>query len=540
MSRLIPIILALLLFAGQALGGVFSGVSLTGVSTLQAGETFYVNEGGDGSDPESGVAADAWDISDLATAGNWATETADDGKIGPGDTLYVMSTGGNHTGVLYVLSSGTSSRHITIEAHPTHSPVVTGGTYGYNITGQSYIDVEGIDFQSASTSGGRIASSETADASYITITDCGFNTNTNHGSIVDSPLAYPSYTAHHITFTDCPASTNGQNGFSTEGVWGTSYVAYSGCTVDGNNTSEADRQGFSAYTNHYNFTADWSSEGGTVYSRSITYEPYKIYHQQDATILTEANGDTTSVAENEWDWDSGTLYINIGETPVGQNIRVFYAATNHITYSHCTAKNTIDQTSTGYDGSGMTFDFGTEDCTAEYNEVYDNDGNGIACILSKNPHIYGNVIYDNQQGAGNDSGIKLNRATENADVHDNTVVDPGAYGIISIDGTLTATFRNNLVVNATEYGIGDDGTGTSVTESHNHLYGNGNSNDVYGITPSGDSQVGDPLFADYSGNDFDLTESSPCVDEGASATGYTEDIDGTTVTGSPDIGAYEY
>jgi hypothetical protein len=55
----------------------------------------------------------------------------------------------------------------------------------------------------------------------------------------------------------------------------------------------------------------------------------------------------------------------------------------------------------------------------------------------------------------------------------------------------------------------------------------------------------DPLFVNASGNysldtDFKLQSTSPAIDKGASIPGYTTDYSGETITGIPDIGAWEY
>jgi len=45
----------------------------------------------------------------------------------------------------------------------------------------------------------------------------------------------------------------------------------------------------------------------------ITTEPEQVVY--DGTVLTENDGATTGVGNNEWDWAADTLYVNVGEDP---------------------------------------------------------------------------------------------------------------------------------------------------------------------------------------------------------------------------------
>ena len=89
-------------------------------------ETFYVCEGGDGTLPETATCATAYDAADFNTAGNWDTDDADDGQIGPNDTVLLMDDGGKFLTQFTVQESGTSGKPITIGAQSGDSPILSG------------------------------------------------------------------------------------------------------------------------------------------------------------------------------------------------------------------------------------------------------------------------------------------------------------------------------------------------------------------------------------------------------------------------------
>ncbi len=77
--------------------------------------------------------------------------------------------------------------------------------------------------------------------------------------------------------------------------------------------------------------------------------------------------------------------------------------------------------------------------------------------------------------------------------------------------------------------------------SHNLYYSIGNSNsDPLGGIPKGEGDVvADPLFVDFANRNFRLKKNSPAINAGI-YNGYSNDIDGRTINGRPDIGAFEY
>ena len=116
-------------------------------------ETFYLCQGGDGSSPEAGTCADAWDADDICTAENWDTDDQDDGKLGPNDLLVVMDDGGTITGsgsyVIETKADGLSGKPITIQAQSGDSPILDGENARqviYSVL-EDYIVIDGLELK---------------------------------------------------------------------------------------------------------------------------------------------------------------------------------------------------------------------------------------------------------------------------------------------------------------------------------------------------------------------------------------------------------
>jgi hypothetical protein len=75
---------------------------------------------------------------------------------------------------------------------------------------------------------------------------------------------------------------------------------------------------------------------------------------------------------------------------------------------------------------------------------------------------------------------------------------------------------------------------------HNLYFSFGNTNPI-GIAAGKGDKIADPMFIDFGNQNFRLQQNSPAINAGVK-TGYTEDLDGRSVTGNglPDIGAFEH
>ena len=142
---------------------------------------------------------------------------------------------------------------------------------------------------------------------------------------------------------------------------------------------------------------------------------------------------------------------------------------------------------------------------AQYNEIRDQSVAGI--------YVDG--------GLGSDT-ITINK---------NTIVK-NAKGIAVVDAALgfdetftgTANITNTIVASSSATGIAKESAGGAVTSTYNNVFANATN---YSGLSSGEGDISaDPLFTDYTGNDFRLRATSPCIDKG-------------TPSGT-DIGAYDY
>jgi len=144
-----------------------------------ATETFYICHGGDGSAPETATCATAYDETDFNTAGNWDTDDANDGKIGPNDDVAFVDEGGSFTGILTIQTSGLSGKPITLKAQTGDTPVFATRIHAAD---KDYITVQGLT----------ITNSDSATAALSFITDC------NTISVLDMTITNP--TSHGIYF----------------------------------------------------------------------------------------------------------------------------------------------------------------------------------------------------------------------------------------------------------------------------------------------------------------------------------------------------
>lgn len=113
-------------------------------------------------------------------------------------------------------------------------------------------------------------------------------------------------------------------------------------------------------------------------------------------------------------------------------------------------------------------------------------------------------------------------------IYNNTFYNNG-YVYYRTGGSDLAEIKNNIFSkNSNTYP-----STSGVTKDYNLYY-----NSTYSGTET-HSLNSDPMFVDPGNKDFHLQTGSPCINAGTDL-GYTSDIDGTVLSGNPDIGAYEY
>lgn len=84
------------------------------------------------------------------------------------------------------------------------------------------------------------------------------------------------------------------------------------------------------------YTSGWTLQSGSIYSRTVTGTPLAVYLDQQSAWNADLNsraiqlavaGSPTSPGTNEWGFDAGTLYVNIGTDPASDTIRVTSSTT---------------------------------------------------------------------------------------------------------------------------------------------------------------------------------------------------------------------
>jgi hypothetical protein len=198
-----------------------------------------------------------------------------------------------------------------------------------------------------------------------------------------------------------------------------------------------------------------------------------------------------------------------------------------------------------------SYDYGTDGGAVE---IY---GNGSGSYIHCNYAIHNNGFME--VGSGNNSSennitLAYNVSIDNGDllmmhygepfgctylnfnVENNTIVENKTSGTIiivwSIPSSPVATFRNNII-----YSKKTVSNTNQITHDHNLFYLPTNAN--LGFTLNSTEQLADPLFVNLQQNNFHITSASPARGKGINI-GLTTDIDGNSVSSTPDLGAYQF
>jgi hypothetical protein len=125
-------------------------------------------------------------------------------------------------------------------------------------------------------------------------------------------------------------------------------------------------------------------------------------------------------------------------------------------------------------------------------------------------------------------------------------VDRYIFWTFNRDSTFL-TVRNNIFVFAKDIKIfgpyikpvGHKRTRIGEQVHDHNLYFSPGNDDPIGIAAGKGDKVADPVFIDFKNKNFRLRKNSPAINAGVRI-GYTEDLDGRFINGSPNMGAYEY
>ncbi|MEK6481261.1 PA14 domain-containing protein [Catalinimonas sp. 4WD22] len=176
----------------------------------------------------------------------------------------------------------------------------------------------------------------------------------------------------------------------------------------------------------------------------------------------------------------------------------------------------------------------SEDVVVRYNKVYNlrHSSSSLQVGITTNGgdkiKIYGNLIYDVKGEA-----ISIPSSSTDIDIYNNTALSLEKQAVY-IGNTNGISLRNNILWGRN----GDLNVNTSIRASNNLLI-SGTSESRY--NSSGDVRASaSEVFADHNSDNYKLKSSSPAIDNGTSISGFTEGIAGVSVSGRPDIGAYQF
>ena len=321
----------------------------------------------------------------------------------------------------------------------------------------------------------------------ITVNDSIFHNNRSFGTLVHRFVT-------NVTYNRCTAYENAREGTTT---------GY---------------HGFGTHPYPITYTTGWTLDAGTVYYQThSSAEPERIRHNNDVVELTHNDGATTSVGVDEWDWDSNTLYINIGENPEGENIKVANSGFGPVTYNDCISYDNYDyglyaENPYAGEGHGFAADDGAYDITYNRCIAYGNDGAGFSINGGEDIQL-NNCISSGNTNHGVWSGPVAEYIIYNSTINGNTLDG------ISVFGGGSATVNNTIISNNTDYGFDGNAIGT-FTEDYNLFYNN-TTGDRDDIGTGSNSITGDPQFVNPTNNNFRLKSTSPAIDGGTTLSIHT-------------------
>lgn len=371
----------------------------------------------------------------------------------------------------------------------TKTVEISARMFGIGAQDRTYLRIENLNFKNHAFGGVFLNAGASQIAGYSIISNCDFYYNRQAGLYFDH--GYSNNTVEY-----CNAYYNG-NGFYSWGDAGVSYGSdfnifshcYAGHNINYPNDGSmlfTDGHGFGIYDSGDNIVEYCESEDNQygIHTdcannvRNITYRYNYVHNTQYNTpgIGIGSNASTGSIHQAYYN-----LVVNtgFGDTFPGEGVGIAIGGNgdrNVYVYN-----NTIYQDNS-HNGIGISCQGGTEP--------------------GKNVHIKNNLIYSNNTAAG---FISLGSATSGFELNNNMYYAP-------LDSTnvfyYAGSFYNTLALWQTA------------------------------ISQDASSMYGDPKITTV-GSDFRLQADSSCINKGENV-GLTQDISGNLITGSPDIGAYEY
>jgi parallel beta-helix repeat protein len=264
----------------------------------------------------------------------------------------------------------------------------------------------------------------------------------------------------------------------------------------------------------------WSLYTGTTYEATVTIQPNRVWH--GSTELTFNSGNKNSLLNNQFDWGSNVLYVNIGQNPAGETMeasQINWIVTINKSYIvidglHITKANNTNIASADMATNNVTIQNSTIDYAGLMGLYFGSKSAAIGTFVVQN-----NTISDNGIRLDLDHGIYLEHSGNNV-IANNTFSNNAGYGVQIQDGSNNNAIEYNLF-NANRTGaivIWDNGDGLPTGNSIIYNVSNGDpigltiggststvsnsvySNVFYGFTASGLKTYNSPTIGNFKNN----------------------------------------
>ena len=297
-------------------------------------------------------------------------------KAKAGDTVTVVA--GTYSEKVRPSNSGSAGAPISFSASPSSNVTVQGQANGFDLSGRSYITVQGFKISGTTSNGFQLLTSSNITLTGNTVSGAGNNgiyvresSNVAVGQIDGSGNSVAGSVGHGIYVTSCTNVTVDNNTVTTSGQ-PTSGLTKKGIYVSG-------------------------STGVTVRKNTIANNSNSGISIARSTIWALVKNNTTH--------DNATAGIEVNGTGTTQNV-----VDGNITYHN--------------EDSGIQIYSGTNDNLVVNNLTYNNGDHGIDNYNASNMQIIGNSVYGNVTAGINLEG-DTSTASSGAKVVNNISVENG-------------------------------------------------------------------------------------------------------------------
>jgi len=283
----------------------------------------------------------------------------------------------------------------------------------------------------------------------------------------------------------------------------------------------------------------WSAGTPITWEKSgITTEPKAVIY--NGTILTSVNSCLKTCALNTWDWNTNTLYVNVGGDPgneieAGQrNYAISNTAKNYITYNNLTLEgsnsggiivdsgnyNILDALTVRKIGNGNGYGIfladdsyaaGHGNHTVENCVLSDIYGDGIFTQRVRNITIDSNIVGTVYAGPGGNSGDNIQLLdSSSVTISRNSVTQLGSN---TIKGNIVTESLNGIasgfIVEDNELAYGNFGLGfyqaDGIIIRRNKIHNQTTYNGIQGTDDTtGDAQIYDNIIYNVNGGGINL------------------------------------